>query len=111
VSLPRPIANSRPALRPLGVGLNLLAHAIRELSDLGLEAKLTAAGIVTRQYGEIRQNSKTAQMVYGVAQLISFASSFNTLEPGDVLFTGTPEGVGPIVSGDKLRAWIGGWVK
>jgi 2,4-diketo-3-deoxy-L-fuconate hydrolase len=58
--------------------------------------------------GEIRQNSNTAQMVYGVAQLISFASSFYTLERGDVLFTGTPEGVGPIVSGDKLRAWIGG---
>jgi 2-polyprenyl-6-methoxyphenol hydroxylase-like FAD-dependent oxidoreductase len=44
------IYEAAPALRPLGVGLNLLPHAVRELSDLGLEAKLTAAGIVTRQY-------------------------------------------------------------
>jgi 2,4-diketo-3-deoxy-L-fuconate hydrolase len=58
--------------------------------------------------GEIKQKSNTSQMVYGVAQLISFASSFYTLEPGDILFTGTPEGVGPIVSGDRLRVWIDG---
>jgi 2,4-didehydro-3-deoxy-L-rhamnonate hydrolase len=58
--------------------------------------------------GTRRQHSNTAQMVYGVARLVEFASSFYMLEPGDILFTGTPEGVGPIVAGDKLRACIAG---
>ncbi len=58
--------------------------------------------------GTRRQHSNTAEMVYGVARLIEFASSFYTLEPGDILFTGTPEGVGPIVAGDQLRACISG---
>ena len=44
------IYESAPELRPLGVGLNLLPHAVRELADLGLEAKLVAAGIPTREY-------------------------------------------------------------
>ncbi len=58
--------------------------------------------------GRRRQHSNTAQMVYGVARLIEFASSFYTLEPGEILFTGTPEGVGPLVAGDRLRACITG---
>ncbi len=58
--------------------------------------------------GACRQQSNTAHMVYGVARLIEFASSFYTLEPGDLLYTGTPEGVGPIVSGDTLQAGIAG---
>ena len=58
--------------------------------------------------GKTKQSSNTSHMVYNVARLISFASSFYTLAPGDILFTGTPEGVGPIVSGDTLRARIDG---
>jgi len=45
-------------------------------------------------------------MTLGVAELIELASSFYTLEPGDVIFTGTPEGVSPIVPGDRLVATI-----
>ena len=55
------IYEAAPALRPLGVGLNLLPHAVRELSDLGLEAKLTAAGIVTREY---LFYTRSGQLVY-----------------------------------------------
>jgi len=58
--------------------------------------------------GERRQHASTADMVYGVERLIEFASSFYTLHPGDVLFTGTPEGVGPIRPGDELVATIDG---
>jgi 2,4-didehydro-3-deoxy-L-rhamnonate hydrolase len=54
--------------------------------------------------GELRQNTPTADMVYDVARIIEFASSFYTLHPGDVVYTGTPQGVGPIVPGDRLRA-------
>jgi 2-keto-4-pentenoate hydratase/2-oxohepta-3-ene-1,7-dioic acid hydratase in catechol pathway len=56
--------------------------------------------------GSRRQKSNTARMTLGVAQLIELASSFYTLEPGDVIFTGTPEGVSPIVPGDRVVATI-----
>ena len=45
-------------------------------------------------------------MVYDVQRLIEYASSFYTLYPGDVIFTGTPEGVGPVKPGDEIRAGI-----
>ena len=56
------------------------------------------------QNGTLRQNGHTSDLVYGVARLIEFASSFYTLHPGDLLYTGTPEGVGPISPGDRLHA-------
>lgn len=56
------------------------------------------------QNGEVRQDTSTSDLVYKVERLIEFASSFYTLYPGDVLFTGTPQGVGPIRPGDALRA-------
>ena len=57
--------------------------------------------------GEVRQSGSTAQMLHGVADLVSFASQLITLERGDLLFTGTPEGVGPVVTGNVLRASLG----
>ena len=54
--------------------------------------------------GQTRQNSNTSDMVMDVAELIEFASSFYTLEPGDVLMTGTPQGVGPVRPGDVMVA-------
>ena len=56
--------------------------------------------------GEIRQHSNTKHMILGVPELIEYASSFYTLFPGDVVFTGTPEGVGPINPGDVIVACI-----
>jgi 2-keto-4-pentenoate hydratase/2-oxohepta-3-ene-1,7-dioic acid hydratase in catechol pathway len=56
--------------------------------------------------GELRQKSNTKFMILGVAELIELASSFYTLHPGDVLFTGTPEGVSPIEAGDQIVATI-----
>jgi 2-keto-4-pentenoate hydratase/2-oxohepta-3-ene-1,7-dioic acid hydratase in catechol pathway len=58
--------------------------------------------------GEVRQKANTRDLIIGIADLIVFASSFYTLMPGDVLLTGTPEGVGPIVPGDVLDASITG---
>jgi 2-keto-4-pentenoate hydratase/2-oxohepta-3-ene-1,7-dioic acid hydratase in catechol pathway len=52
--------------------------------------------------GEARQCANTRDLVIGIADLLVFASSFYTLEPGDLLFTGTPEGVGPVVPGDVI---------
>lgn len=58
--------------------------------------------------GEVRQEGSTADMLRSVAQLVSEASSYFTLEAGDILLTGTPSGVGPIKSGDQLEAVIEG---
>lgn len=56
--------------------------------------------------GEERQNSNTQYMILGVPELIEFASAFYTLNPGDIIMTGTPEGVSPIQPGDKIVAMI-----
>ncbi len=53
--------------------------------------------------GELRQKSSTGLMLVGVRRLIEFASSIYTLYPGDLIYTGTPEGVTPIRPGDRLR--------
>ena len=63
-----------------------------------------AIDLSIRVNGELRQHTNTSDMVYGVAALISFTSQFYTLQPGDVLMTGTPQGVGPIVDGDLIVA-------
>ena len=55
---------------------------------------------------EPRQRANTRDLIMNVGDLIEFASKFYTLEPGDILFTGTPEGVGPIQPGDTIRASI-----
>jgi len=62
-----------------------------------------------RHNGEIKQRARTSQMIYSVAEIVSFASQSLTLAPGDVLLTGTPSGVGPIRDGDELEAKIGDW--
>jgi len=71
-----------------------------DVSDLALEL---------RQNGEVRQRARTSQMIYSVAEIVSFASRSLTLLPGDVILTGTPSGVGPILAGDELEAKIDNW--
>lgn len=56
--------------------------------------------------GETRQKAHTEDLVLGVAELIEFASSFYTLHPGDLIYTGTPEGVGPVEAGQTMHARI-----
>lgn len=53
--------------------------------------------------GEVRQDTNTSQLIYDIPKLIEFASSFYTLYPGDVYYTGTPEGVAPVKPGDTIR--------
>ena len=56
--------------------------------------------------GQMRQQSNTRHLVYDVARLIEYASSFYTLQPGDVIMTGTPQGVGPVLPGDRIQAGV-----
>lgn len=58
------------------------------------------------QNGQLRQNSNTKQMIFNCYELVSFISTNMTLLPGDVILTGTPGGIGPIASGDKLEVRI-----
>ncbi|MGH8436269.1 MAG: fumarylacetoacetate hydrolase family protein [Pseudomonas sp.] len=56
--------------------------------------------------GEDRQRANTQDLILKTAELIEFATSYYTLEPGDLLFTGTPAGVGPVKAGDRIHAEI-----
>jgi 2-keto-4-pentenoate hydratase/2-oxohepta-3-ene-1,7-dioic acid hydratase in catechol pathway len=65
-------------------------------------------GILTRLNGEVRQSARTSDMVFGVPALIAFVTQFMTLLPGDVIMTGTPEGVGKLAQGDVVEVEIEG---
>jgi 2-keto-4-pentenoate hydratase/2-oxohepta-3-ene-1,7-dioic acid hydratase in catechol pathway len=58
--------------------------------------------------GTLRQKASTADLIWGVARLVSYASSVTTLYPGDVISTGTPAGVGPLAAGDTVRLELSG---
>lgn len=60
------------------------------------------------QNGQLRQNSHTGQLIFNCFKLVSFISTNLTLLPGDIILTGTPSGVGPIQSGDRLEVRIQG---
>ncbi|MGH2747436.1 MAG: fumarylacetoacetate hydrolase family protein [Actinomycetota bacterium] len=68
----------------------------------------SSLAIECRVNGEIRQQSNTKLMAFGVSELVSFASSIMTLEPGDVISTGTPPGVGSLEPGDKVEVTVEG---
>ena len=58
--------------------------------------------------GELRQDGRTADMVFDVPELIHFVSHVMTLMPGDIISTGTPSGVGPLVPGDEVTVEVEG---
>lgn len=83
---------------PLGPWMN--THlTIDEAEHLGVETRLN---------DEVRQSGSTAHMVRGIAELVSYISSFTTLLPGDLILTGTPAGVGAMVPGDRVSVEIDG---
>jgi len=68
-----------------------------------------AAGAITlRVNGDLRQNGDLSQMIWNVAEVISKLSTYVALAPGDLIFTGTPAGVGPILPGETVVAEIAG---
>ncbi|MFE6733857.1 fumarylacetoacetate hydrolase family protein [Microbacterium sp. NPDC057650] len=66
------------------------------------------ATIETRVNGEVRQHAPLSDMIHSVADIIAYASAVFTLLPGDVIMTGTPAGVGPIVAGDTVEVEVSG---
>ncbi|HEX4665710.1 MAG TPA: fumarylacetoacetate hydrolase family protein [Chthoniobacterales bacterium] len=73
------------------------------------EVEIEDLEISLRQNGDIKQQARTSQMIYSVADIIAFASQSLTLLPGDLILTGTPSGVGAIRAGDELVAAVGDW--
>ena len=82
-----------PMSDPVSVG------SVGDLQDLELTLTVN---------GEVRQRGNTRDMIFTVPELISYVTSFMTMEPGDILITGTPEGVSEIRPGDVVRAEIEG---
>jgi fumarylpyruvate hydrolase len=68
----------------------------------------TAASISLTVDGELRQNGNLKDMIWSVAEIIAALSTYVELAPGDLIFTGTPSGVGPIKRGQTVRALIAG---
>ncbi|ANA39525.1 MULTISPECIES: fumarylacetoacetate hydrolase family protein [Geobacter] len=64
--------------------------------------------ITLRVNGEMRQDGSTSLMIHRIPQILSYMSGVFTLEPGDVILTGTPAGVGPLVAGDTVEAEVVG---
>jgi len=72
------------------------------------ELDLARVGIRCSVNGELRQQGRLAEMVFGVEQLVAYISQVMTLEPGDVILTGTPAGVGLLAHGDVVSVEIDG---
>ena len=58
--------------------------------------------------GQVRQDSRTSDLIFSVADLVSFISRVMTLKPGDVIATGTPAGIGPLVDNDVVTIEVEG---
>ncbi|MNJ93199.1 Homoprotocatechuate catabolism bifunctional isomerase/decarboxylase [compost metagenome] len=69
----------------------------KDMYDLKFELK---------KNGESKQNGHTANLLFSFENIISFVSQYITLKKGDLIFTGTPEGVGQVNAGDRLEAWL-----
>jgi 2-keto-4-pentenoate hydratase/2-oxohepta-3-ene-1,7-dioic acid hydratase in catechol pathway len=76
-----------------------MAHAPADLSSLS---------VVTRVNGKERQRARAADMVFSIPSLLQYISGIMTLEPGDLIATGTPAGVGPLADGDIVEVEVEG---
>ena len=69
---------------------------------------LTSLEVVTNVNGEERQRGRASDMVFAIPMLLAYISRVMTLEPGDVVATGTPAGVGPLIPGDEVEVQVVG---
>jgi 2-keto-4-pentenoate hydratase/2-oxohepta-3-ene-1,7-dioic acid hydratase in catechol pathway len=72
------------------------------------EADVADLEVICRVNDEIRQRGRTSEMTFSSADLIAYAASVMTLEPGDLLLTGTPSGIGPLAAGDVVEVEVEG---
>ena len=72
------------------------------------EKVIEDASISLTVNGQTKQNSNVSKLIWNIREIIADLSLHYHLEPGDLIYTGTPEGVGPVVPGDKLHGEVGG---
>lgn len=95
--------------RPWDFGKNFEASApISAIVPKAAFGEIGDRAIALSIDGTVRQRSHLGEMVWSVPELIAHLSRYYTLRPGDLLFTGTPAGVGPVVAGNRLTATIDG---
>ena len=87
----------------LHAAARLLDGRLRELRRSARSATLERLAIICRVNGEVRQAGFTSDMIFGVAEILEFVTQVMTLLPGDVVLTGTPSGVGPVLPGDLVE--------
>lgn len=90
----------------LAKGFNTFAP-VGNFADFNAEINLQNLEIQVSVNGEVRQNGNTANMLFNAGEIVSFLSQQFTLYPGDLIFTGTPEGVSKLSDGDTVEAFIG----
>ena len=73
-----------------------------------IDAGIGPFDLTTRVNGEVRQRANTLDMIFDPLALLVFVSRVMTLEPGDLIFTGTPSGVGPLLAGDHVEVELSG---
>ena len=81
---------------------------ISPVKPILVTGEITAAQIWLSVNGQRRQGSDVSRLIWSVNETIEHLSKFYDLKPGDLIFTGTPEGVGPVVKGDELEGGIAG---
>ena len=79
---------------------------ISEFVDKAKFADLANVNFSLKQNDELKQSGNTSLMLFDFDDIIAYVSRFFTLKKGDIIFTGTPAGVGPVAVGDKLTAYI-----
>jgi fumarylpyruvate hydrolase len=81
---------------------------IGSIHPIARTGELTQAGIWLDVNGERRQNSDITKLIWNVNETISYLSKFFELQPGDLIYSGTPEGVGAVKSGDLMTGGVAG---
>lgn len=104
-------AAAKDKRRPWDLGKDFEnAAVLAPLTPAAEFGSIGAQKIQLTQNGTTVQDATLAEMVWSVPEIISHLSGFYHLAPGDLIYTGTPAGVGPVHPGDRLRGWIDGLV-
>jgi 2-keto-4-pentenoate hydratase/2-oxohepta-3-ene-1,7-dioic acid hydratase in catechol pathway len=96
--LPWTLSKGLNTFAPLGNLVNYTTNGDVDIQNLTITVHVN---------GEIRQSGNTSEMIFSLSEIISYLSSNFKLNPGDLIFTGTPEGVSQINKGDNIQATIG----
>jgi fumarylpyruvate hydrolase len=102
-------ADMREKKRPWDIGKSFAESApIAPIHRVGSTGLLTRGEITLSVNGQVKQQGDLSDMIWDVPHMLAFLSQMYELLPGDLVFTGTPAGVGPVVAGDQLHGKIDG---